>query len=250
MKIRTRLFVDHPLCKDISFTLDGKAAHYLISVMRLKQGEYVALFNGTDGEWAGKFTPLSRRQCSLTVYHPMRPQPLPTDELTLYFSPLKKSPLDFLIQKGTELGVTHFQPVLTQYTHNENLKLERLKAQIIEACEQCERLDIPLIFSAISFAKLISSLSIENDLFYGDESGQGEPVHHILQQQTRKDIRFLIGPEGGFSPEEFAILRNNPYSKAISLGPHILRAETAAIASIIASRLYLNHWEKTLDSAT
>ncbi len=248
MKIRTRLFVEQALSGGLSITLESKAAHYLISVMRLKQGEYVALFNGTGGEWLAEFSPLSRRECVLHIRRALRPQPPTPAELKLYFAPLKKTPLDFLMQKATELGVTHFQPVITQYTHNEKIKPERLKAQIIEACEQCERLDIPTFSPLITFAEFIASLSAEKNIYYGDETGKGEPIHHILQKHTQKDISFLIGPEGGFSMEEFAILKQAAYIKALSLGPYILRAETAAIAAIVASRLYLNHWEKLPDS--
>lgn len=250
MKIRARLFTPQALRENISISLEGNALHYLSSVMRLKAGEYVAVFNGCDGEWLAAFHSLSRRQATLEIIKQLRPQPSSLAKLTLYFAPLKKTPLDFLIQKGTELGATHFQPVITQYTQSENLKYERLTAQIIEAAEQCRRLDIPTISPSITFAQLVSSAGKDNPLFYGDEQGQGLPIHHALSKYNLSDIGFFIGPEGGFSDEEFAILRNNAYIRACVLGPYTLRAETAAIAAIVASRLYLKHWEETSLSLT
>ncbi len=250
MKIRARLFTQQVLSENISVSIEDNAFHYLTSVMRLKSGEYVAVFNGHHGEWLGTFHSHSRRHATLEIKKQLRPQPASLSKLTLYFAPLKKTPLDFLIQKGTELGVTHFQPVITRYTQNESLKYPRLQAQMIEASEQCRRLDIPTISPSITFAQLISSVSEENPLFYGDEQGQGSPIHHVLSEYPLRDIAFFIGPEGGFSDEEFAILRNNAYIRACVLGPYTLRAETAAIAAIVASRLYLKHWEETSLSLT
>lgn len=243
MKIRARLFTTQVLGENISIEPEDNALHYLTSVMRLKSGEKLAIFNGCNGEWLAEFHSLSRKKAILEITSLLRPQPPSPPPLKLYFAPLKKTPLDFLMQKATELGVTYFQPVITQYTQNENLKLERLKAQIIEASEQCRRLDIPSIAQPIAFAELISSTSHENPLFYGDEQGYGLPIQHILTQQKTNKMNLLIGPEGGFSAEEFAILRRNDYIKSFTLGSYILRAETAAIAAIVASRLYLNHWE-------
>ncbi len=245
MKIRARLFTSQTLSDGLSLEPEDNVLHYLTSVMRLKSEEYVAVFNGRDGEWLAKYHSLSRKKGWLELQSLLRSQPPSPPALTLYFAPLKKTPLDFLIQKGTELGVTHFQPVITQYTQNENIKIERLKAQIIEASEQCRRLDIPSIAQPITFAELMKSITRESPLFYGDEQGYGSPIQNILTEQKSGDIRFLVGPEGGFSTEEFAILRHNAYIKAFSLGAHILRAETAAIAAIVASRLYLKHWEDT-----
>lgn len=243
MKIRARIFMDTELNLGALVEPSGDTAHYLISVMRLKAGENIALFNGRQGEWLAEFQPVSRRQCQLKIIKQSKEQPTDIRPITLNFALLKKTPTDFLMQKSTELGVTHFQPIVTERTQSENIKISRLLAQIIEASEQCERLNIPTISEPISLDELLAQLTQDDLLIYGNESGDGLPINQFLSaQKYSQNIQFLMGPEGGFSPIELAKLKQHNYTHSVGLGPRILRAETAAIAAITAFQLYQGDW--------
>ncbi|MFV0430994.1 MAG: 16S rRNA (uracil(1498)-N(3))-methyltransferase [Alphaproteobacteria bacterium] len=245
MKIRARIFVDEPLFKDAHIEAPAHIAHYLNGVMRLKNGEYITLFNGKDGLWLAEFSSTSRRSCSLYILEQIQTQPADTPSITLNFALLKKTPTDFLIQKATELGATHFQPIITERTQSDKIKIERIKDQIIEASEQCERLDIATIAEPILLNSLLGSLNKQTPLIYGNETGQGVPISQLLTtDKSFKDIYFLIGPEGGFSPQELEILKAHNYTTSVGLGPRILRAETAAITMLTAFQLYQGDWSQ------
>lgn len=243
MKIRARIFTDSELTMGAIIEPPAEPNHYLISVMRLKSGENVALFNGRQGEWIAEFIPMSRRQCQLKIITQTKEQPTDMRSITLNFALLKKTSMDFLMQKSTELGVTHFQPVITERTQSENIKISRLNAQIIEASEQCERLHIPTINEPISLDELLAQLSENDILIYGNESGDGVPISGFLsQEKITQNIQFLMGPEGGFSSIELAKLKQHNYTLSVGLGPRILRAETAALAAVTAFQLYQGDW--------
>ncbi len=243
MQKHSRLFIADNLYEDQLLDLSKQDHHYVATVMRLKQGQQIEVFNGTQGLWLAQIKNISKKSTQLWIVKQLLEQKNPSYFIQLNFAPLKKSAMDILIQKSTEMGVTTLQPMITQHTNIENIKIKRLQAQIKEACEQCERLDIPSIFSPVKFEKLCQNFTKQDAVFFGDETGQGAPAAEALKsKQTYNQFHIMIGPEGGFSPSEFAFLRAQDYITAMHLGPRILRAETAAIAVLCAFQITLGDW--------
>lgn len=244
MRKYPRLFIENNLNKEQIIALDKQDSHYVTVVMRLKQDQYIEVFNGEDGLWLAKIDAISKKSTQIHIVKQLLKQKNPSYFIQLNFAPLKKSAMDVLIQKATEMGISALQPVITQHTNIDNIKIERLKAQVKEACEQCERLDIPTIKEPMKFNDLCQSFTVEDAVFYGDETGQGITVVEAFKnKQSYHRFQLIIGPEGGFSPLEFDYLRLQDYITAISLGPRILRAETAAIAAITAFQITLGDWD-------
>ena len=206
--------------------LDRAQAHYLLDVMRGKAGERVLLFNGRDGEWLATIVRAERRRCALEVVEQTRIQS-PEDGPTLLFAPIKKSKLDLLVEKATELGVSSLIPVQTRRSVVDRVNVERLRAITIEAAEQCGRLTLPEILDLRSLDQVLESWPVDHPLYVGDETGGGRPILNAID--TEKPAAFLIGPEGGFDPTEMEGLGNHPSVKSIDLGSNILRAETAGL---------------------
>ena len=225
---------------------DAKQAHYLAHVMRLKQGDLVTLFNGKDGEWLAEITLVHKKFLSLVVQKQLRIQHSVPD-ITLVTSLLRNSKTELIVEKATELGVAAILPVTTRYTVASKINEERLNAIAIEAAEQCERLDVPLLHPLTPLEKLLGSWDKESLLLYGDESGKGGNAKEVLPALTAKKYAVLIGPEGGFAPEELDILRTLPFTKAICMGGRILRADTASIAALALVQSYLGDWEAKPD---
>ena len=222
-----RLYVDQPLGLGAPVVLTAKPAHYLANVLRLGEGAELLLFDGRSGEWRAVIRTAAKKQLILEVLAQTRP-PEDLPPLTLAFAPIKRAPLEWLVEKATELGVATLQPVVTRRTVVERLNPERLAAIAIEAAEQCGRTRLPLLLDPLPLAKLLAQPGM---LLFADETG-GVP---LLTACKPGPTTILIGPEGGFTPEERdAVLAAG--ATGIGLGPRILRAETAALA---AATLYM-----------
>lgn len=224
-----RLFIATPLSDGMQVELDAAQSNYLGNVMRLKEGDQLLLFDGMSGEWLAKVAEAGKRRMSLSVVEPSRPQESVPD-LWLAFAPVKKGRVDWLVEKAVELGVARLQPVITQRTIVDRLNLDRMRAHIIEAAEQCGRTALADIDEPVRLDTFLKARDPKRRLYFADESG-GAPA---LAAYTPVPAMILIGPEGGFTPEEAEAIRAAPNVMAISLGPRILRAETAALAAIAA----------------
>ncbi len=215
-------------------------AHYLHHVMRLKAGDELALFNGRDGEWRGRVAGFGKGGCSIAVSAQLRAQETEPD-LWLVFAPLKRARIDYLAQKATELGVTALRPVITRLTAVSRVNIDRLRANAVEAAEQCGRLAVPEVFAPVSLSALLADWSADRRLLFCDERG-GTPVAYALQGAPSGPWAVLAGPEGGFTAAERRQLRDLPFVTAVGLGPRMLRAETAALAALSLWQAHLGDW--------
>jgi len=224
-----RLYVATPLAAGVQVELDAAQANYLGNVMRLKEGDQLLLFDGMSGEWLAEVVEAGRKRMRLIVGEPTKAQEAVPD-LWLAFAPVKKGRVDWLVEKAVELGVARLQPVVTHRTIVDKLNLDRMRAHIIEAAEQCGRTALADIDEPVRLEAFLKARDPERAIYFADESG-GPPATTSI---TFGPAIILVGPEGGFTPEEASMIRAAPNSFAISLGPRILRAETAALAAIAA----------------
>jgi 16S rRNA (uracil1498-N3)-methyltransferase len=201
----------------------------------------VLLFNGAEGEWACTVAETGKRGAMLRVLERTREQVLPPD-LTLLFAPVKRHGTDLIVEKATELGVRALQPVLTRRTQSEIVRTDRLRAIATEAAEQTERLDVPDVRDAAPLTTLLASWDSARPLLFADEAGEAASVPVALSGVSAPRLALLTGPEGGFDPEERRLLRSLPYVTPVSLGPRILRAETAAIAALALIQAHWGDW--------
>ena len=230
-----RLFVRTPLRDGARVELDAGQANYLGNVMRLGEGAEILLFDGGSGEWLARMAQVGKKRMALTVDRRTRePEDIP--DVWLAFAPVKRTQTDWLVEKATELGVAKLIPVMTHRTIAERVKLERLEAIAIEAAEQCGRTRLPQIAQPIPLAELLKDEG--RTLYFADEAG-GEPVASAF---TPGAATILTGPEGGFTDEERAKIRAAGHVVPISLGPRILRAETAALAALAAFMAVAGDW--------
>jgi 16S rRNA (uracil1498-N3)-methyltransferase len=237
-----RLFVAADLVTGAAIELDAGQQHYLTNVLRLAAGAAVLLFNGRDGEWLGRIAESGRRTVRVELVERKRAQAVGLD-LWLLFAPIKKTRLDFLVEKATELGVSELRPVLTQRTVVERLRLDRLAATAIEAAEQCERLTVPAIREAVRLADIGKAWPADRRLFLCDERGEAAPMVEALATfKGQEPLAVLTGPEGGFAESELDALRNLPFVTPVGLGPRILRAETAALAALAVIQAVAGDW--------
>ena len=223
-----RLFVDRPLAPG-PLTLDGAPAHYLATVMRAKPGDPVKLFDDRTGEWLATVAAAGKRDLTLDVTEMLRPR-APVPDLWLCAAPLKKGRVDWLAEKACELGVACLVPVVTRRTIVDKPNPERLRAHMIEAAEQCDRTAIPDLADPVKLPALLRDWPAGRTLFFADEQGGGDPLATMRAHAGPAAI--LIGPEGGFDDDERAAVRAHPAAVPISLGPRILRADTAAAAAV------------------
>lgn len=223
-----RLFVDQPLAPGAQVRLDGAQAHYLLSVMRVKDGDGIRLFDDVTGEWLARASNVRKRDLTLDVAEHLRPREAVPD-LWLCVAPTKKGRIDWTIEKACELGVDRIVPVLTRRTVVDRLNLDRLRAHAIEAAEQCGRTALPQLAEPVKLAAFLRDWPVERTLFFADETG-GVPAVEAMRARPGP-AAILIGPEGGFDPEEREQVRALPHAVGIALGPRILRAETAAAAA-------------------
>lgn len=226
-----RLFVEADLAPSQSLALGPEQAHYLKSVLRLKEGAIVALFNGRDGECFARIAGFSRNSCSLLIEEQSRAQG-PEPDLWLVFAPIKRARIDFLVEKATELGAAALFPVMTRHTAVERVNLARLKAHAVEAAEQSERLSVPAIHPPQPLERLIAGWDGMRRLLLCDESGTSPPIAAALKDAHSGPWAVLIGPEGGFAETELDALKKLPFVCPVSLGPRVLRADTAALAGL------------------
>ncbi len=223
-----RLFVDRPLALGDAVPIDGPAAHYLGNVMRVAAGDPVRLFDDRSGEWLAEATDVAKRRLTLTITQHLAPREAVPD-LWLVAAPLKKGRIDWLVEKACELGVDRLVPVVTRRTVVDKPNLERLRAHMIEAAEQCGRTALPAIDPAMPLARRLADWPAGRQLLFADETGGGLPM---AQAARPGPAAILIGPEGGFTPQEAAAIRAVPDAAPVSLGPRILRADTAAAAAV------------------
>lgn len=230
-----RLFVRQSLGDGARVALDGGQAHYLGNVLRMKEGGELLLFDGVTGEWHARIADAGKKHMVLAVERRTRPLEAVPD-VTLAFAPVKRTQTDWLIEKATELGVRALQPVITQRTVVERVKLERMQSIAIEAAEQCGRTLLPEIAEPMPLARLLEQQG--RALYFADERG-GDPAATAFAPGP---ATILTGPEGGFTDDERAAIRASPHTRAISLGPRILRAETAALAALAAYMAIAGDW--------
>jgi 16S rRNA (uracil1498-N3)-methyltransferase len=269
-----RLMINTALAAGVEVALDDSQARHVGVVLRLGEGDTLRVFNAPDGEWAARVVARKKRGMSVRVEHFIRPARPPAD-LDLLFAPVKRHATDLIVEKATELGVRRIRPVLTQRTIAETVRLERLNAIAREAAEQTERFDAPEILEPLSLAKALDGWDAARMLIYADEAGDevaapggGEgrraaPLLEALQEGAKENgavatdparppppaaqggrgsLALLVGPEGGFTTEERRMLRALPYVMPVSLGPRILRAETAAIAALSVIQACWGDW--------
>ena len=228
---RVRLFVEAALGTGADIAPGEGQAHYLLHVMRAKVGDHLRLFNGRDGEWVAEIAELKKNRVRLTAKKQVVAQ-TGSPDLWLVFAPIKKTPADYVTQKATELGVSVLQPVMTRRTIVSRVNTERMLANAVEAAEQSERLDVPEIREPVSLEKLIANWPKERRLIFCDEGGDAQPLAAALAKDDAKSFAILSGPEGGFDPQERDMLRAQSFVVPVTLGPRILRADTAALAAL------------------
>lgn len=232
-----RLFVRADLTEGSRVELDAGQANYLGNVMRLGEGAELLLFDGRSGEWLGRIAEAGKKRMVLTVDRRVRePETIP--DMWLAFAPVKRTQTDWLVEKATELGVARLMPVVTQRTIVDRVKLDRLESIAIEAAEQCGRTIVPEIAEPVALPRLLKERDAERTLYFADEAG-GEPAATAFRPGP---ALILTGPEGGFTDGERGAIRAAPNSVAISLGPRILRAETAALAALAAWMSAVGDW--------
>ena len=232
-----RLFIDQPLDEGIALVLDGPQANYLANVMRLKAGDPVRLFDDRTGEWLATVADAAKRTITLAVQGRLGAREIVPD-LWLLFAPIKKGRIDWLIEKATELGVARLQPVITQRTIVDRLNLDRLRAHMIEAAEQCDRTALPLLDEPVKLAALLRTWDADRALIFADETG-GAPLAQVAKPGP---AAILVGPEGGFTDEERAAIGRVAVACPVGLGPRILRADTAAAAAIAVWMAAAGDW--------
>lgn len=240
---KARLFVNVPLAKEALISLEEKPSHYLASVLRMKEGDAVALFNGRDGEWCAVIRSVMKRSVTVQLSACLRPHTLPPDHWLL-FAPIKSGRIDLVVEKATELGVRAFGAVKTAYTVVSRVNEDRLLAHAIEAAEQTGRVDVPEMFAYRPLEAWYHGWNPERRLILCDETGQGEPPDVALPPHRGHPAALLIGPEGGFAPAELERLRSFPYVVPMTLGPRVLRADTAAIAALTCLQMFMGDWDK------
>ena len=228
---KLRLYVEASLGEGVRVVPDDSQAHYLLHVMRAKAGDHITLFNGRDGEWLADIAELSKRACVLACERQTAPQSEVPD-LWLVFAPIKKTPADYLAQKATELGVRALVPVMTRRTIVSRVNVERMRANAVEAAEQSGRLSVPQVREPQSFDKLLAEWPKDRRLLFCDEGGDAPPIAEALRAAPDGPWAIFTGPEGGFDPAERAALRALAFVTPVSLGPRILRADTAALAAL------------------
>ncbi len=243
-KTKQRLYIDIPLTPGKTISLDRGQSNYLANVLRKKTGDELVLFNGVDGAWLAIVSAVSRKLVEVEAVECFAPQPLPND-LWYGFAPLKSARLDYLVQKATEMGVGMIQPVMTEFTQKRHLKAERIKANVIEAAEQCEVLNLARVLPQTSFADLLQNWLRDHPkriLIVADEDMAAmSPIEQLLACKNQP-LGLLIGPEGGFSGQERDLLKQCDFVVTISLGPTILRADTAAVAALALVQATIGDW--------
>lgn len=236
-----RLHVPEALAANARIPLGAEQSHYLASVMRRQPGDALLLFNGRDGEWLGIVLEVRKKAVVLEVKEKVREQRAAPD-LELVVALVKRARLETIVEKAAELGARRIRLVITERTNADHAKVGRLQAIAVEAAEQTGRLDVPEVLEPVKLARLIQDWDAGRQLLFCDESGDAVPVLEALAGRPSEPWAVLIGPEGGFAPPERAALRALDCATAASLGPRILRADTAAIAALALWQAALGDW--------
>ncbi|MDO9415591.1 16S rRNA (uracil(1498)-N(3))-methyltransferase [Pararhizobium sp.] len=236
-----RLFIESPLGPNAVHEATKEQFNYLINVLRFDETDAVLVFNGRDGEWKAGLSFPTRKRLILTAVEQTRPQPAPCD-LHYLFAPLKVGRLDYLVQKAVEMGAGLLQPVMTQHVQGKISSMERLKANVIEAAEQCGVLGLPEVAPMRKLEDILQGWPAERRIIFCDESDAGQNPLPLLSAIRERHLALLIGPEGGFSEEERKLLHGLDFVTAIPLGPRILRADTAAVAAMAVIQAAIGDW--------
>ncbi|WEX87987.1 16S rRNA (uracil(1498)-N(3))-methyltransferase [Sinorhizobium garamanticum] len=236
-----RLFLESPLHAGSIHEASKEQYNYLVNVLRFDEGASLLVFNGRDGEWRAELSLPSKKRLLLTAVEQTRPQPAPCD-LVYLFAPLKVGRLDYLVQKAVEMGAGRLQPVMTQHVQGKIGSLDRVRANVIEAAEQCGVLGIPPVDTPRKLEDLLQTWPRDRRIVYCDEGNESQNPLPILQAITERKLALLIGPEGGFSEAERTLLRSLDFVTAIPLGPRILRADTAAVAAMAVIQAAVGDW--------
>ncbi len=249
--IKARLYVAHDLTTGGQILLEGNQGHYLVNVLRLKAADHILLFNGRQGEWLAEITKTGKGRAAVVVEQIVMAQK-PEPDLWYLFAPIKKARIDYMVQKATELGVSLIRPVLTARTNLDRLKEDKIRRHAIEAAEQCERFTVPIVPPMIKLQSLLDDWPEDRLLMFCDEEGSDDqntfPVGRAIDEVTAWQERprkwaILIGPEGGFTTDERRLIRSNANVVPVTLGPRILRADTAAVAAIALWQSYAGDWQ-------
>ncbi|MGH1412880.1 MAG: 16S rRNA (uracil(1498)-N(3))-methyltransferase [Pelagimonas sp.] len=238
MKAKIRLYVEQPLGQGQDVSLSRDQAHYLFGVMRLPVGAHVALFNGTDGAWRAQVVAAGKRGGTLQCHDLIAPQVMPPD-LWLCFAPIKKARTDFIVEKAVEMGARRIVPMVTDFTNSERIRQDRLQAHAVEAAEQCGATYVPEVTALTKFDALLAQAA-DRQILFCDEAEAGS--QRGLSDAPKGAWCIFIGPEGGFSDAERTRLQSLPNAHTLSLGPRILRAETAAVAAMTIWQTRLGDW--------
>jgi 16S rRNA (uracil1498-N3)-methyltransferase len=243
-----RLHIDEALSAGTRIALSADQANYLRNVLRLKPGDTVLIFNGRDGEWRAELADAGKRSATLAVGGQLRAQPAAADLLHYLFAPLKHARLDYMVQKAVEMGASRLQPVLTRHTQVSRVNLERMRANAVEAAEQCGILALPTIAEPLPLMQALAARDAGRTLVFCDEDAEvRDPVAALSAVRTAdgtpRPLAVLVGPEGGFSDDERASLIRLPNVVRLALGPRILRADTAAVAALTLVGAVLGDWQ-------
>jgi len=242
MKTTPRLHLDADLEFQRELALDREQAHYLSGVLRLGAGDPVLVFNARDGEWLAYVTEATKKAVRIRCERQLS-EVKPPPDVDYCFAPLKHARLDYVVQKATELGARRLRPVITQRTIAERVNLDRMRANVIEAAEQCNLVFVPEVAEPVKLPKLLGSWEEGRALVYCDETAAiADPLSALKPLHAPAAV--LIGPEGGFTGDEKAMLTSLPFVTAISLGPRIMRADTAAVAALTLVQAVLGDWHR------
>lgn len=236
-----RLFLDAPLAEGAAVAVSREQANYLLNVLRLGPGDRILVFNGRDGEWQAEIASAGKKAVSLVAREQTRAQ-TPPGRIACLFAPLKRARLDYMVQKAVEMGVGRLSPVMTRRTIAERVKLERMRANAIEAAEQCGILGLPVIDAPAALGDALARLDAETPLVFCDEAAEVANPVAALAGIARGEVAVLIGPEGGFDEGERRAVLARPGTVALSLGPRIMRADTAAVAALAIVNATVGDW--------
>jgi len=239
-----RLFVTSDLAAGGRVELERGQSHYLGTVLRMAPGQDVLVFNGRDGEWLARIGEIGRKGAVLDLVEQTRPQP-PGPDLVHAFAPIKAGRLDYLVQKAVEMGAGVLQPVITQHTQMKTVGVERLRANALEAAEQCGILALPVVREPVRLDAMLAAWEPDRRLIFCDEGAESDNPLDTLKRLGKGRLGLLVGPEGGFSEEERRQLHALPFVTAIPLGPRILRADTAAVAALALVQATIGDWERS-----
>ena len=240
MKTTPRLHIEGKLSTNAEIVLSREQAHYLTSVLRLAPGDAVRAFNGTDGEWLTYLTSAGKKSVGLRC-EKLVLESSPPPDIDYIFAPLKHARLDYMVQKATELGVRRLRPVMTSRTIAERVNLDRMRANVIEAAEQCNLVHVPEVLPPEKLERILANWEAGRTLVFCDETMRDtNPVNTLKAVKTPTAV--LVGPEGGFTGDEIKLLKSHTFVTAISLGPRILRADTAAIAALTLVQAIAGDW--------